>query len=83
MIIKKGFIFQGTRSFLKLVYSLDTSSYPIIIIIIIIIVIIIIIIIIIMIIMIIITITLQIKKLPWYLKTKDWPRFSESAGSNL
>ena len=35
MIIKKGFIFQGTRSFLKLVYSLDTSSYPIIIIIII------------------------------------------------
>ena len=81
MIIKKGFIFQGTRSFLKLVYSLDTSSYPIIIIIIIIIVIIIIIII--MIIMIIITITLQIKKLPWYLKTKDWPRFSESAGSNL
>ena len=82
MIIKKGFIFQGTRSFLKLVYSLDTSSYPIIIIIIIIIVIIIIIIII-MIIMIIITITLQIKKLPWYLKTKDWPRFSESAGSNL
>ena len=41
MIIKKGFIFQGTRSFLKLVYSLDTSSYPIIIIIIIIITIII------------------------------------------
>ena len=82
MIIKKGFIFQGTRSFLKLVYSLDTSSYPIIIIIIIVIIIIIIIIII-MIIMIIITITLQIKKLPWYLKTKDWPRFSESAGSNL
>ena len=80
MIIKKGFIFQGTRSFLKLVYSLDTSSYPIIIIIIIVIIIIIIII---MIIMIIITITLQIKKLPWYLKTKDWPRFSESAGSNL
>ena len=39
MIIKKGFIFQGTRSFLKLVYSLDTSSYPIIIIIIIIIII--------------------------------------------
>ena len=38
MIIKKGFIFQGTRSFLKLVYSLDTSSYPIIIIIIIIII---------------------------------------------
>ena len=80
MIIKKGFIFQGTRSFLKLVYNLDTSSYPIIIIIIIVIIIIIIII---MIIMIIITITLQIKKLPWYLKTKDWPRFSESAGSNL